>query len=458
MVMLSFFSALVGTVLTPAMLFAASAGILATAGIRQIFDLRPLFRGKEQRKAGTSPFTALSLALAGTLGVGNITGVASAMTAGGPGAVFWMWIGALAAVPVKYAEVRLAVRYRERTSEGWRGGAMYVIRDGFGGTRAACWLAALFAVLCAANALVTGNLIQSNAAVSLLPQDRRMLWGLLLSVLVALSVCFGTRHIERVAARLMPALTAFYITVCFLAILPRAAMLPGILSTIVRAAFSVRAFGGGMLGFSMREALRFGIMRGIFSNEAGCGTSPTAHAAADTDSEHNQALLGVCEVIFDTLILCTLSALVLLTADGVGGVIPWHGLGDAAPVVMDAFRLLCGSRLSAGVRIATVLFAYASIIAQIYYGLTAVGFLSEKKTAGRLFLALSVLMPLFGAAVSPGVMWLAADLLLGSMTVLNCAVLLLLRGNLRPFPPRSPYSRPAACSARPARRRDGTRP
>ena len=454
---LSFFSAVIGTVLTPLMLFAASAGILSGVGFRRIFDLRPLFRTKERKKAGTSPLAALSLALAGTLGVGNITGVASALTAGGPGAVFWMWIGALAAVPVKYAEVRLAVRYRERTPVGWRGGAMYVIRNGFGGTKAACGLASFFAVLCAANALVTGNLIQSNAAVSLLPPAHRMLWGLLLSLLVGLSVCFGTRHIERVAARLMPALTAFYIMVCLMAVLPRAAMLPGILSTIVRSAFSVRAFGGGMLGFSVREALRFGIMRGIFSNEAGCGTSPTAHAAAETDSEHNQALLGVCEVIFDTLILCTLSALVLLTADRVGGVIPWHGSCDAAPVVMDAFRLLCGSLPSTGVRIATVLFAYASVIAQIYYGLTAVGFLSKDKTAGRLFLGLSVLMPLCGAAVSPGAMWLAADLLLGSMTVLNCAVLLLLRGNLRSFPPRSPCSQPAACSARPALRRDGTR-
>ena len=455
---LSFFSALVGGVLTPAMLFSASAGILVSAGVRRIFDLRPLFRRRERRKTGTSPLAALSLALAGTLGVGNITGVASAMMAGGPGAVFWMWIGALAAVPVKYAEVLLAVRYRERTPDGWRGGAMYVIRDGFGGTKAAGCLASLFAVLCAANALVTGNLIQSNAAVSLLPHDHRMLWGLLLSLLVGLSVCFGTRRIERVAARLMPALTAFYIAVCLLAVVPRASMLPGMLSVIIRSAFSIRALGGGMLGFSMREALRFGVMRGIFSNEAGCGTSPTAHAAADTDSEHHQALLGVCEVIFDTLILCTLSALVLLTADGGGGIIPWHGSGDAAPVVMDAFRLLCGSRLTEGVRIATVLFAYASIIAQIYYGLTAVGFLSEKKTAGRLFLGLSVLTPLFGAAVSPGVMWLAADLLLGSMTVLNCAVLLLLRGSLRPSSARSPCSPPAACSAPPARRRDGTRP
>ena len=435
---LSFLSSLVGTVLTPFMLFTASAGIAVSAGVRTVFDLRPLFRKKEKTRDGTSPLSALSLALAGTLGAGNITGVASALMAGGPGAVFWMWIGALVAVPVKYAEVRLAVRYREIRADGRRGGSMYVIRDGFGGTARAARVASVFAVLCAANALVTGNLIQSNAAVSLLPEKHRLLWGALLSVVVALSVCFGTKRIERAASRLMPPLTAFYMIVCLAAILPHLCLLPGILSAVFRAAVSPRAFGGGMLGFSVREALRFGVMRGIFSNEAGCGTSPSAHAAADTDSEHDQALLGVCEVIFDTLILCTLTALVMLTADGEGGFFPWHGTGDAAPAAMEAFRLLCGPVLSGGVRIATVLFAYASIIAQIYYGLTAVDFLSRKKTAGRLFLALSVLMPLGGAVIAPGPMWMIADLLLGSMTVLNCSALLLLRGTLRPSPRRSP--------------------
>lgn len=432
MTFFSFLGSAVGTVLTPVFLLAASFGILSAAGAKTVFDLRPLFQKGDRCGSGTSPATALSLALAGTLGVGNITGVSSALMAGGPGAVFWMWIGAVAAIPVKYAEVLLAVRYRERNRDGWRGGAMYTIRNGFGCTAAARKAGAVFSVLCAANALVTGNLIQSNAAVSLLPRDGRLLWGGLIALIVALSVCFGTRRIEKLTARLMPPLAAFFITVSLAAVLPHIRLIPGIVSDIVRSAFSLRAVHAGAMGFTIREAVRFGVMRGIFSNEAGCGTSPTAHASADTDSEKRQAALGVVEVVFDTLILCTLTALVLLTADRVGGGFPWGVDTDPAPAALDGFRLLAGKAASEGIRLSTVLFAYASVIAQIYYGIAAVRYLTDSKKAEGLFLALSVLMPVCGAAVSPGLMWLIADLLLGSMTILNCSVLLLLRGKLRP--------------------------
>ena len=407
-----FFSSLAdftGSVLTPLCLFLASAGVVSVTGLKKLFRFSDLLRRPKGKKEGTSPAAALSLALAGTLGAGNITGVASALMAGGPGAVFWMWMGAIIAVPVKYAEVRFAVRYRRRRGTEWTGGSMYTIRDGLGslfpspsGRKTAERLASLFAVLCAANALVTGNLVQSNAAVCLLPAGRKPLWGVLLALAVALSVLAGTRKIEKTAARLMPPLTAFYILVSLAAVLPHARMIPSLLRLILSSAFSSRAFGAGIAGFSVREAVRCGVMRGIFSNEAGCGTSPSAHAAAETDSEERQALLGVCEVIFDTLILCTLTALVLLTSDAVSGGFPWHTASDAAPAAMEAFEALAGEFAAMGVRIAAVLFAYASIIAQIYYGMTAVRFLTENRTAGNMFLALSAVMPLIGAAISPG--------------------------------------------------------
>ena len=445
----SFLADAVGTVVTPAFLLFASLGILSSAGVKRVFDLRPLLGCGKRSGNGASPLSALSLALAGTLGVGNITGVASALMAGGPGAVVWMWIGAVAAIPLKYAEVLLAVRYRERVGDGWRGGAMYTIRNGFGGGTAARKAGAVFAVLCAANALVTGNLIQSNAAVSLLPGDRRILWGIALSLSVALSVCFGTKRIERAAARLMPPLTAFFLLVSLAAVLPHTDLIPGILKDTVRSAFSLRAVGAGTMGFTVREAVRFGVMRGIFSNEAGCGTSPTAHASADTDSAEQQAALGVAEVIFDTLILCTVTALVLLTADRVAGGFPW-GLGtDPAPAALEGFRVLSGRFAAEGIRLSTVLFAYASVVAQIYYGIGAVRYLTESKKAEGAFLALSVLMPVCGAAVSPGPMWTVADLLLGSMTILNCSVLLLLRGKLRPAPVRNPPNSDSKASSGP---------
>ena len=473
MPLFSALAALTGTVVTPVMLFLSSAGIVSEIGLRTVLDFRPLFAKRARTDRGPSPLSALSLALAGTLGVGNITGVASALTAGGPGAVFWMWAGAIAVIPVKYAEVLLAVRWRRRKTEVelsgrsdgsvWTGGAMYYIRDGLSevfstpaGRKNARKLASLFACLCAANALVTGNLVQANAAVCLLPAGHRGVWGLCAVLLIALSVLFGTKRIEGIAARLMPPLTAFYMAVCTAAIAAHIRLVPGVFRTIFSSAFSLRAAGGGILGFTVREAVRFGVMRGIFSNEAGCGTSPSAHAAADTDSAHRQALLGVVEVIFDTLVLCTLTALVLLTADAESGFIPWHSSADAAPVSMEAFRRLAGSAASFGIRICAVLFAYASIIAQIYYGLTAVCFLTEDRKAERAFLALSVLMPAVGAYISSGLMWLTADLLLGVMTAVNCSVLLLLRGTLRreypPDPLRRRCTRSVSSALRPFRR------
>ncbi len=452
-------ASLTGTVATPLMLLLASAGILSETGVRNVLDLKPLFAKRKEAAQGPSPFSALSLALAGTLGVGNITGVTSALIMGGPGAVFWMWAGAVAVIPVKYAEVLLAVRFRKRkkkkssskreTGSVWTGGAMYYIRDGLGkvsasptGKRTAGKLACFFAVLCAANALITGNLVQSNAAVSLLPAGHRGLWGLCIVCIVSLSVFSGTARIERITARLMPVLSAFYIFVSLAVIAAHSDLIPGILHSIVTSAFSLRAAGAGASAFTVREAVRFGVMRGIFSNEAGCGTSPTAHASADTDSEHRQALLGVCEVIFDPLILCPLTALVLLTADAEAGIVPWHSEADAAAVSMEAFRLTAGRTAACGIRISAVLFAYASIIAQIYYGTTAVRFLTDSKKAERVFLALSALTPMIGAYISSGVMWLTADLLLGVMTALNCSVLLILRGTLRKrLPPDSSLPR-----------------
>ncbi|MBQ5355123.1 MAG: alanine:cation symporter family protein, partial [Clostridia bacterium] len=231
-------ASLFGTVLTPAALFLCSAGIVSRTEIGKILDMKPLFLREKGRRNRQSPLSALSLALAGTLGVGNITGVASALTAGGPGAVFWMWAGAAAVIPVKYAEVRLALRYRIRSGEGWTGGAMYTIRDGLGGAvktdrgrRFVYALASFFAVLCALNALVTGNLVQANAAVSLFGGNR-LIAGAVLSLLVALSAAFGTRRIEKLAARMMPPLTLFYIGAALFAILPRARLLPSLIGEI----------------------------------------------------------------------------------------------------------------------------------------------------------------------------------------------------------------------------------
>ena len=449
-------SSFLGGVLTPLALLFCSAGVLSVLGPKRVF--LP-FRSSGEKSgteaaAGsrTSPFAALTVALAGTLGVGNITGVASALFVGGPGAIFWMWVGALAVIPVKYAEVWLAVRYRRRGRNGYYGGSMYVIRDGLGAKlpgRAGIVLGGFFALLCALNALVTGCLVQANAAVSALgpPEPRdRFAAGTALSLLVLGSVLFGTKKIERITSAVIPSLSVLYIAACLAAILPRLGLMPGVLRLIVTSAFSPRAAGGAALGFSAREALRFGVMRGIFSNEAGCGTSPTAHASADTPSASRQASLGTAEVVFDTLILCSLTAFVLLLADAEAGLLPRHVEADAAPVVFEAFRILAGKAFSFLVRLSVPLFAYSSVIAQFYYGSVAVGYLTKSRAARPAFAVLTALFSLLGAAAAPGAMWTAADLLLGLMTVFNCSVLFVLRKT--PGSAEIPRSHPRPASRR----------
>ncbi|MBO6052835.1 MAG: sodium:alanine symporter family protein, partial [Clostridia bacterium] len=298
MITISSLAALLGSVLVPGTLAVSSLLVAPRVGFRNVFS--PKVLGKRLREGsghgGTHPLSALSVALAGTLGVGNITGVASALMSGGPGALFWMWIGALLVLPVKYLEVRLAVLCRRRDVSGYYGGAMYVLHDGLAGQlspKIAAAAGGIFAVLCCLNSLVTGNIVQANAAASVLTSDRRLLCGCVLGILVLVSVLCGTRKIERIASCVIPALTGFYILACGIVILPNLRLLPWILRTVVLSALCPRAALGAAMGFTARQAVRYGIMRGIFSNEAGCGTSPTAHAAADTRSPDHQASLGV---------------------------------------------------------------------------------------------------------------------------------------------------------------------
>ena len=433
MTIFSSFAALLGTFSVPAALAVSSLFLVRRIGWRNVFSPAVLAKRLREGPAGggTHPLSALCVALAGTLGVGNVTGVASALISGGPGALFWMWIGALLVLPVKYFEVRLAVLCRRRDSSGYYGGAMYVLRDGLSGPlspKKAAAAGGVFAVLCCLNSLVTGNIVQSNAAACVTAPDRRLLCGTVLGILVLFSVLLGTRRIERIASYVIPVLTGVYIIVCGAVILPNLRLLPHIIEAVVFSALCPRAALGAAMGFTVRQAVRFGIMRGIFSNEAGCGTSPTAHAAADTPSADHQASLGVAEVVFDTLILCTLTALVLLIADERWGVIPWHGASDAAAVTAEAFLRGAGESAAFLVRVSVPVFAYSSIIAQFYYGMTALRFLTGKKTAAILYGLASSVCPVIGAVIPSGAMWLGADLLLGAMTLINCSALVYLSG------------------------------
>ena len=390
------------------------------------------------KKDGVSPFKALSVALAGTLGVGNITGVASALMSGGPGAVFWMWIGGFVVLAVKYSEVALAVKFRKRQESGFCGGAMYYIRDGLSGRfpRGFCRaLSAFFALLCCANSLITGNLVQSNAAASIIPGNHKLQVGIVLTAAVAISIIAGADKIGRITSKIIPPLTGAYMILALFVIVQHRIMIGDIFSEIISSAFSRKAAVGGAVGFSVREALRFGVMRGIFSNEAGCGTSPTAHASADTVSPRHQGCLGVIEVVFDTHILCTLSAFVLIIADRRFGCLPWGTISDSSAVTLDAFGSLGGKAAYVFLIVAIILFAYSTIIAQFYYGCCAVRFLSTKKEPQYIFGVMTAVTVLLGAFLNSPAVWVTADIIIGLMTAVNCGIMILLRRELRYFPP-----------------------
>ena len=433
---LAFLAESFGSFLTPAFLLTAAVFLFPFLRPAHRFRPKPFVRALTElpEHAESTPFAALSMALAGTLGVGNITGVASALISGGAGAVFWMWAGAVVSVVVKYAEVYLAVAFRQRKGGQFCGGAMYYIRGGLSGKlpySAASALGGGFAVLCCLNSLITGNIIQANAAACVLPEEYRIPCGVILGLLVTASILYGSRRIEKITAKLMPPLTAGYMGIAIVILCTNLPLLPEILGDIVKSAFTPRAAAGGAVGFTVRESLRFGVMRGIFSNEAGCGTSPTAHAAADTKSPHHQACCGMIEVVFDTLILCTMTAFVLLIADRKSGVIPWKTDADPSAVTLNAFRTLTGGTVYVLLILAVLLFAYGTIIAQIYYGTSAVRFLTAKKLPLFLYLCASAGCTVIGTVVSAPILWTLADLLIGMMTVINCIVLIFLREFLR---------------------------
>lgn len=427
--MLNYISEFLGSALTPLILFLTSASLIPYVRTSPKNFVKSL-----KDSSSKSSWKALSVALAGTLGVGNITGVASAIICGGAGAVFWMWVGSLVVISVKYAEVYLAVLYRRRDKKGWYGGAMYYIRDGLGkiiGGRQAEIFGGIFAVLCIANSLITGNIVQANSAACVLPEKFRLYSGIILGVLVLLSIIYGTRRIEKITSAVVPPLAGFYMTVCIYVIAANIGLMPKILADILSSAFTGRAIYGGGVGFCMREAVRYGVMRGIFSNEAGCGTSPSAHASADTKCPHSQALCGIIEVVFDTLILCSMTAFVLLIADSKFGMIPWHTERDTSAVTLEAFGILTNDFVYVVLCAAVVMFAYATIIAQIYYGTAAIRYLTKSKWLNIAYSALSITCPIVGSVISAHDMWTAADIIIGIMTSANCIVLILLRKECR---------------------------
>ena len=390
-----------------------------------------LFRRRRRTKGGISQFQALSTALAATIGTGSVAGVATAVFFGGPGAVFWMWVSALLGMMTGCAEKTLAVRYRERPAEGgWQGGPMCYIRDGLGNK----WLAAAFSVLCVAQTLAGGNLVQANSiAISLNSTFgvSKLAVGIVTAAVAGVVTLGGIGRIGKVSEKLVPAMAALFIGGGAVVLAARAGAIPGAFRDILRCAFQPRAVVGG---YSMGTAMRFGIARGVFTNEAGLGTSAIAHAAADVDDPAEQGMWGIFEVFAATIVVCSVTALVILTS-GVYSVegaqaaircgnVPEQMLG--APLTGAAFAAILGPLGPVLVSVCLLLFAFTSLLGSCYYGQRGIEFLTGKPWAMNCYRGAYLAMIVLGCLGDVTAVWQLVDVIDGLLALPNLTALLLL--------------------------------
>ena len=394
-------------------------GFLTLRRIPTAFGL--LFNGFQGRGQGDiAPFRALMTSLSATIGTGNIAGVATAIALGGPGALFWMWITALFGMATKYAEGVLAVHYRERDAlGGYSGGPMYYIRNGLGPRWR--WLATAFALFGAMAGFGLANTVQSNSVAQVLSDNLNVPWqatGVVLMIVVGSVVLGGIQRIAATAGTVVPFMAIAYVLMSIVVLAGNASAIPSALSTIISSAFTGASAAGGFAGATVWAAIRFGVARGVFSNEAGLGSAPIAHAAAQTNEPVEQGLVAMLGTLIDTLIICTMTGLVIV----ITGV--WETGESGATLTAMAFA----QGIPGGewvVTMGVVLFAVTTMIGWSFYGERCVVYLFG--TRGIVpFRVLWVLAIPVGAGLNLGVVWLIADTLNAFMAVPNLIGLLLL--------------------------------
>ena len=388
-------------------------------------------RRRQKGNRGVSQFQALSTALAATIGTGSIAGVATAIVYGGPGAVFWMWMSALLGMMTGCGEKILAVRHREKGPDGrWRGGPMQYIANGL----RLPGLAKLFALFCVAETLVGGNLAQANSiatALSAAGGVNPAAVGVILAILTAIVLIGGIRRIGTLCELLVPAMALLFVGSGLAVIACNWQAVPEAFRQIVHYAFAPRAMAGG---YAMGSALRYGVARGVFTNEAGVGMSAIAHACADVDEPAEQGMWGIFEVFFATMVICTVTALVILTSgvyDPVqllplveGGAVPDSMLG--APLTAAGFASLFGEAGEWIVAVSLILFAFTSLIGSGYYGRRGVETLTGARWAQGLYLLVFPACVIFGSVGSLTAVWQLVDVFNGLLAVINLPALLLL--------------------------------
>ena len=390
-----------------------------------------IFEKRTAKEGSVTPFQAVCTALAATVGVGNIAGVAGAVALGGPGAVFWIWVSALLGMCTKFAEVTLAVRFRERNAQGdWVGGPMYFIKNGLG--RKWLWLAGTFAAFGVLAMLGTGNATQVSSIVGAVNSALRscgaeprsevlnLFIGAALSAAIAVVLLGGIQRIGSVTERLVPFMAILYIAMALGVVLLHWRSLPQVFSSIFQGAFQPRSVTGGLVG-SMLLTMRSGVARGIFSNEAGLGTASIAHATADTDSPVRQGLFGIFEVFIASMVICTLTALVILCSD----VEVHYGAAAGAELTIEGFIRSYGSVASLLAALVLCCFAFSTILGWGLYGLRCVEYLFGSR-AGKPFLIVYSLVAILGATLELELIWNVADTFNALMSIPNLIAVALL--------------------------------
>jgi len=380
---------------------------------------------KEQKGEGeVTAFQAVATALAATVGTGNIAGVATAIALGGPGAIFWMWLAAIVGMTTKFAEVVLAVNFREKTEDGrFVGGPMYYIENGLG--KSWKWLAVLFAFFGALASFGIGNMTQANSVAMAVQESFNippLATGIALAVLTFLVIVGGIKRIGKITEKLVPFMSAIYILGGLFILFSNLGAIPGAFALIFSRAFTGTAAIGGFAGSTMAMAIRFGIARGVFTNEAGLGSAPIAHAAATTDHPVRQGLWGVFEVFMDTIVICSITALAIITT----GV--WEtGETGAVLTTMSFNAAIPGGGLI--VTIGIVLFAFSTILGWAYYGERCLEYLAGTKPILAYRLAWVVFV-VIGAIGGLEFIWSLADTLNGLMAIPNLVGVFFLSGTV----------------------------
>ncbi|MDQ0338034.1 AGCS family alanine or glycine:cation symporter [Caldalkalibacillus uzonensis] len=363
------------------------------------------------------PRQAASAALSSTVGVGNIVGVATALVLGGPGAIFWMWFSALFGMCTKYAEIVLSIAYRKKDKEGnFLGGPAWYMKEGLKSPFLATIFTVSLAIVC-----LGGNMVQSNAIAETVDELFGIspgVIGVILLIGVGIVSIGGVKRLGKVTEKLVPAMTLLYIGGGIIVILANISNLPSAISSIFTGAFSSSAVGGGVAGFAVMEAIKYGIARGLYSNEAGMGTAPIAHATAKTDHPARQGMWGVTEVFIDTFIIGTLTALTILTSGVLGS--------DASPAVLASLAygtVFPGLKYIVGISL--ILFAYSTIITISYYGESLARYIGGEKL-GKFYRYFFLPFTLIGSIGGLQMIWSIVDLLMGIGVIPNLIAILLL--------------------------------